>query len=306
MMLASAGSSLSSPSCSVWMPTTGAASTRRNATAPNAETSGPLQDAAEDRAPDLALDRGAPHPAEPGHPAEVDAVTEHRQQGGQHGHRAEHRDEDDEDRGDREAVEEQHPGQEHPRHRHHHGQTGDQHRAAGRRCRDPQRRLGVLGPARAPRARGAGRTCSSRPRRPGRPAASPSWSSCRVRSRWLTRARMPLAARNDVSARPTGSTAARNAPKATSRIPSASGTAVHSARWKSLPIVSSNHWLADPSPNWSIRTSGCAAAGGRDGVEDRLHPVGGRHRVAGHGETAPAPSARRRTPARWRRGRPRR
>jgi hypothetical protein len=61
-----------------------------------------------------------------------------------------------------------------------------------------------------------------------------------------------------VSASPTGSTAARKAPKATSRIPSASGTAVHSACWKSLPIVSLNHLLAEPSPNSSIRRPGWA------------------------------------------------
>ncbi len=59
-------------------------------------------------------------------------------------------------------------------------------------------------------------------------------------------------------ARPTGRTAARNAPNATSRIPSASGTAVHSARVKSLPIVSLNHRLAEPSPNSSMVTEGWA------------------------------------------------
>ncbi len=78
-------------------------------------------------------------------------------------------------------------------------------------------------------------------------------------SRWLTRARRPFAARNDVSASPTGRTAASSAPKATRRIPTARGTAVHSARVKSLRIVSLNHLLADPSPNSSIRSSGWAA-----------------------------------------------
>jgi hypothetical protein len=52
---------------------------------------------------------------------------------------------------------------------------------------------------------------------------------------------------------------ASSAPNAASRIPSASGTAVHSARRKSSPIVSSNHLLALASPNCSTVTAGYAA-----------------------------------------------
>ena len=65
-------------------------------------------------------------------------------------------------------------------------------------------------------------------------------------------------------------------------MPSASGTAVHSARVEVLadrvvePLVGrAVAELVDPH----VRMG---RAGRRDGVEDRLHPVGGRHRVARH------------------------
>ena len=78
-------------------------------------------------------------------------------------------------------------------------------------------------------------------------------STCRA---WLISASSPLAARNAVSASITGSSAATSAPNTTSRMPSASGTTVHSARWRSLVIVSLNHLFALASPNCSIVTSG--------------------------------------------------
>ena len=59
---------------------------------------------------------------------------------GKHGQRPEHRDGDDEDRGQRERREGRVAGEEHARHRHHHGQAGDEHRAAGGRGRDLERR----------------------------------------------------------------------------------------------------------------------------------------------------------------------
>ena len=76
---------------------------------------------------------------------------------------------------------------------------------------------------------------------------------------WLTSARIPLAARNAVSASSTGSSAATSAPKTTSRMPMASGTTVHSACLKSLKIVSLNHLDTLAWPTSSIVTSRCAA-----------------------------------------------
>ena len=65
-------------------------------------------------------------------------------------------------------------GEEHAGHRDHHREAGDQHGAArGRRGGLERPRLAMRRRA-APRARGAGRTASSRRRRPGRSAARPS------------------------------------------------------------------------------------------------------------------------------------
>ncbi len=50
-----------------------------------------------------------------------------------------------------------------------------------------------------------------------------------------------------------------SAPNTTSKMPSASGTTVHSARFMSFMIVSLNHLFALASPNWSIRTPGYPA-----------------------------------------------
>ena len=64
--------------------------------------------------------------------------------------------------------------QEHAGHRGHHDEAGEQHGAARRR-RGGLQRVGARAPARALLARrGAGRTASSRRRRPGRSAGSPS------------------------------------------------------------------------------------------------------------------------------------
>ena len=82
------------------------------------------------------------------------------------------------------------------------------------------------------------------------------WSTCIA---WLISASSPLAAKNAVRASTTGSVAATSAPKTTSRMPSASGTAVHSARFMSLKIVSVNHLLALAWPNCSMVTPGYAA-----------------------------------------------
>ena len=92
---------------------------------------GPAQDAVDDRAPDPAFAVVAAEPAEERDAQPVDLVAEPREQGGQHGQRAEHRDGDDEDRRDAERGEGRVAGQEHAGHRHHHRQAGDEHRAAG-------------------------------------------------------------------------------------------------------------------------------------------------------------------------------
>lgn len=66
-----------------------------------------------------------------------------------------------------------------------------------------------------------------------------------------------------MNASTTGRTAASSAPNATSRIPIASGTAVISARAKSLPSALSNHASAVAPPNSPIVTAGlsrCAFA----------------------------------------------
>jgi hypothetical protein len=78
-------------------------------------------------------------------------------------------------------------------------------------------------------------------------------------TRWLTSFIRPNAAVNAVIASSTGSTAASSAPNATSRMPSASGAAVHSARRKSRPTSSSKARCAVASPNSSRLTSGCAS-----------------------------------------------
>ena len=63
----------------------------------------------------------------------VDLVAEPREQRGQHGQRAEHRQRNDDDRRHGERCERRVRGQEHPGHRDHHGHARDQHRAARRR-----------------------------------------------------------------------------------------------------------------------------------------------------------------------------
>lgn len=77
--------------------------------------------------------------------------------------------------------------------------------------------------------------------------------------RWLTTATSPVVARNAVIASATGSSAATSAPKAISRMPSATGTAEYSARLKSLPKASSKIFWELASPNSSTRRSLCCS-----------------------------------------------
>ena len=95
----------------------------------------PAEDAAHDRTPDPTLAVVAAKPADERNPAPVDPVAEPRQQRRQHGQRPDHRHRDNRDRGDREGLEDRVTGEEHPGHRRHHGQAGDEHGAArGRGC----------------------------------------------------------------------------------------------------------------------------------------------------------------------------
>ena len=94
---------------------------------------GPAQDAVDDRAPDPPLAVVAAEPADERDPQPVDLVAELREQGRQDGQRTEHGDGDHEDRRDAERGERAVAGQEHARHRHHHREPGDEHRAARRR-----------------------------------------------------------------------------------------------------------------------------------------------------------------------------
>ena len=100
---------------------------------------GPAQDAVDDRAPDPTFPVVAAEAADERDAPAVDLVPEPGEQGGKNGQRPEHRDGDDEDRGQGERGEGLVAGEEHAGHRHHHGQAGDEHRAAGRRGRNFQR-----------------------------------------------------------------------------------------------------------------------------------------------------------------------
>jgi hypothetical protein len=74
-------------------------------------------------------------------PASLDPVAELGQQRRQHGQRAEHGDCDDQHRAQAEGCEAGVAGEEHPGHRDHHAESGDQHRSAGRRGGRLQRGL---------------------------------------------------------------------------------------------------------------------------------------------------------------------
>ena len=180
----------------------------------------------------------------------------------------------------------------------HDRQPGHQHRAARRRCRDPQRRLRVL----------AASTLLALPTKvehavvdtDGQADEQHHRARGAVQVHPVTDHRQQTVGGEEggqrqarPAARPPGGRRRRRA-----GCPSASGTAVHSARWKSLPIVSLNHLLAVPSPNSSIRTDGCACRVDGDRVDDRLYPVGGGHPGRRSSKGRRAPSVRRRTPAR--------
>ena len=127
-------------------------------------------------------------------PAAVDAVAELRQHGRQHGQRADERDRDHQHGAHAERREDLRAHEEHARHRGHH------HRSRRSAPRGPtsRRRPGAhrraSARARAPRARGAGRTASSRRRRPGRSSRITELIDSSTRIRWLNSAVSPSAA----------------------------------------------------------------------------------------------------------------
>ena len=124
-------------------------------------------------------------------------------------------------------------GEQHARHRGDDRQAGDQHGAARRGRGDGQRVLRAARPRAAPRAHGAGRTASSRRRRPCRRAGRPTRSCRPSATSWLTGRRRPSVAATAVRPSSSGTPAATSAPKASTRMTSVIGTESFSALWKS-------------------------------------------------------------------------
>ena len=223
------------PACAMRSCSAGAASASSSAAGEDRRQHGPAQDAVDDRAPDPAFAVVAAEPADERDAQPVDLVAEPREQRGQHGQRAEHRDRDDEDRRDAERGERRVAGQEHAGHRHHHGQAGDEHRAAGGRGGGLERR-----PLAAPggpllRARASSRTSSSRRRPRARSGARAPAPASAIGSRWLGSAISPNVAKTAVSASSSGMPAATSAPKASTRMISVIGSESSPAFARSLP-----------------------------------------------------------------------
>ena len=89
----------------------------------------PAQDAVDDRSPDPSFAVVAAEPTDEGDAQPVDLVAEPREHCREHGQRAEHRDGDDEDRGEGEGGERLVAGEKHAGHCNDHGQAGDEHGA---------------------------------------------------------------------------------------------------------------------------------------------------------------------------------
>ena len=94
---------------------------------------------------------------------------------------------------------------------------------------------------------------------------------------WLGTASRPRVAMTAERPSNSGIPAATAAPKTTSRMPSVSGTAVNSARWKSDAIVSSTDFSPLAEPNPSTVKPALAASIVVDGGENGLDPVDGAH-----------------------------
>ena len=101
-------------------------------------------------------------------------------------------------------------------------------------------------------------------------------------SRCEASADSPSAAATEVSASSTGTAAASSAPNATTRIASVTGRLSTSAWWKSSPYVFCERLLDRAAADLfdpQVRMGGLDG-GGR--VDQRLHPVDGVLRIAGH------------------------
>ena len=103
----------------------------------------------------------------------LDPVAEPREDRGQDGERADHRDGDDHHRPDREGHERLVAGEEHAGHRDHHRDARDEHGPARRCCGSLECGASRCVRRDARHARGGCRTASSRRRRRGRSAGSP-------------------------------------------------------------------------------------------------------------------------------------
>ena len=121
-----------------------------------------------DARPDAERGHAVAETTEAGNPALLDAIAEHRQHGGQHRERSEHRDGDDRDRAGGERRERRGAGEVHAGHRDHDRDAGDEHGATRGRGGRLDRRFLAPCRRRAPRAPGGGRTARSPRRRPGR------------------------------------------------------------------------------------------------------------------------------------------
>ena len=186
------------------MCSTGSASTSSTAAEPSAVDERVAQDRVQDHRPDAVLAALAAEPAEERDPALVDLVAEPREQRRQDGERAEHRDGDDDHRRDPERQVRLVAGEQHPGHRDHHGQAGDEHRAAGRGCGGLERGPRATCPRPAPHARASSRRASSRRRRRARRAASTALTFGSIGTRWLGSATRPSVAMTAVSASSSG------------------------------------------------------------------------------------------------------
>ena len=122
--------SASRPLCAVWMWSTGSAIATSTAAAAVAAIAGWRSTGVRIDFQNRFSPPSCAEPVQERDLALVDLVAEPREQRRQHRQRAEHRDADDHHRGDAEAEVGLVAGEDHPGHRDHHGEAGDQNRAA--------------------------------------------------------------------------------------------------------------------------------------------------------------------------------
>ena len=206
----------------------------------------------------------ADDPVQERDPALVDAVAQRREDRGQDRDRGEHRHRDDGHRRDRERGEGRVAAEQHPGHRRDHRHPGDEHGAARGRRRGRQGRLREPPGPCARRARGAGRTASSR-----RPTARPTRTTTAetlgsIGTSWLGNASRPIVAstaEKPAAAAPGPRPGRRRRAR---RMISVTGSEVVSALLRSSLKTASRALLALASPNCSIRSRRVTALRGRD------------------------------------------